>query len=68
MVVQKSHAAEQVSVQGQPGLQTKFQDSQGYKVRQCLKTKNKTDKAVKQSQRNGSVGKGPGQTSLKTRV
>jgi hypothetical protein len=33
-------------VQGQPGLQSEFQDSQGYTEKPCLKTNKQTKKQV----------------------
>jgi hypothetical protein len=35
-------AAEDFWVQGQPGLQSEFQDSQGYTEKPCLKKPNQT--------------------------
>jgi hypothetical protein len=34
-------------VQGQPGLQSEFQDSQGYTEKPCLETQNKTKQSNK---------------------
>ena len=34
-------------VQGQPGLQSEFQDSQSYKQKPCLKTNKQTNKQTK---------------------
>jgi hypothetical protein len=33
-------------IQGQPGLQDEFQDSQGYTEKPCLETKTKTKKEI----------------------
>jgi hypothetical protein len=38
-------------VQGQPGLQSEFQDSQGYKEKPCLEKKTTTKKTAGASQR-----------------
>jgi hypothetical protein len=37
----------EAGVQGQPGLQSEFQDSQGYTEKPCLKNKNKNKNKIK---------------------
>jgi hypothetical protein len=39
-------------VQGQPGLQSEFQDSQGYAEKPCLEKQNKTKQKTKQNNKN----------------
>jgi hypothetical protein len=45
-------------VQGQPGLQSKFQDRQGYKEKPVRKTKNKQTKTPYERKRNQTKGEG----------
>ena len=57
---QEAEAGESLPVRGQPGLQNKFQDSQGYTEKPCLKKTNKKPTAlwkltVYQNPNNGGV-------------
>jgi hypothetical protein len=40
-------------IQGQPGLQSEFQDSQGYTEKPCLENKMRSDKERKEGGREG---------------
>jgi hypothetical protein len=40
-----------LSSRGQPGLQSEFQDSQGYTEKPCLKKQKQTNKKVKQTKK-----------------
>ena len=45
--IQHSEAGGSLWVRGQSGLQSVFQDSQGYKDKPCLKRQNKKQKGIK---------------------
>jgi hypothetical protein len=45
------------SVRGQPGLQSEFQDSQGYTEKPCLENKNKNKNQNKQTNKNKNKNK-----------
>jgi hypothetical protein len=42
-------------VRGQPGLQSEFQDSQGYTQKPCLEKQNKTNKQTKKQQQKKDI-------------
>jgi hypothetical protein len=56
-------------VQGYPGLQSEFQDSQGYTEKPCLKkTKNKTKQNKKPTPKSKQSKKAPGWLEMRPRV
>ena len=46
IIIQEAEACRALLVQSKPGLQNKFQDSQGYTEKTCLKTKTKPKRSI----------------------